>query len=96
MPQHLLLGDLGPLLLVLELEARAVPARLRHPLVALPAWSALLVLWHSYGRYAPADQHTGGGVMLVERSFVMLGLVVSLLLRVLRESEARQQLLDAG
>jgi hypothetical protein len=34
--------------------------------------------------------------MLVEGSFVMLGVVVWLLLRVFRESEERQQLLDSA
>jgi hypothetical protein len=34
--------------------------------------------------------------MLVEGSLVMLGVAVWLLLRVFRESEARQRLLDAG
>ena len=43
-----------------------------------------------------ADQRAGGGVMLVEGSLVMIGVAVWLLLRVFRESEARQQLLDAG
>jgi putative membrane protein len=43
-----------------------------------------------------ADQRAGGGVMLVEGSLVMLGVAVWLLLRVFRESEARQRLLDAG
>lgn len=43
-----------------------------------------------------ADQRLGGGVMLVEGSFVMLAVLVWLLLRWLRESEARQRLLDAG
>ena len=43
-----------------------------------------------------ADQRLGGGVMLVEGSFVMLAVLVWLLLRWLRETEARQRLLDAG
>jgi putative membrane protein len=68
-----------------------------------------LFLWSGhvyYARYlhAPrtwgfsplADQRAGGGVMLVEGSLVMLGVAVWLLLRVFRESEARQRLLDAG
>jgi cytochrome c oxidase assembly factor CtaG len=59
-----------------------------------------------YARYAEAprtwglgplaDQRAGGGVMLVEGSLVMLGVAVWLLLRVFRESETRQRLLDAG
>ena len=43
-----------------------------------------------------ADQRAGGGVMLVESTFTMLPALVWVLLQVLRESEARQQLLDAG
>ena len=43
-----------------------------------------------------ADQRLGGGVMLVEGSFEMLAVLVWLLLRWLRETEARQRLLDAG
>lgn len=43
-----------------------------------------------------ADQRIGGGVMLVEGSFVMLGTLVWLLLRWFAESEARQRLLEAG
>jgi putative membrane protein len=179
MLQHLLLGDLGPLLLVLGLTGpllrpllavRAVRALrpLAHPLVALPLWAFLLVLWHLaplydaalrhegvhalqhlaffvagsllwaaiveplpgpawftsawklayvvamwlvsltlsqifiwsghsyYLRYSLSDQRAGGGVMLVEGSFVMVGVVVWLLLRVFSESEARQQLIDSG
>jgi cytochrome c oxidase assembly factor CtaG len=179
MVQHLLLGDLGPLLLVLGLTGPllrpvlAVSALralrpLAHPLVALPLWAFLLVLWHLaplydaalrhesvhalqhlaffvagtllwaaiveplpgpawftsawklayvvamwivsltlsqifiwsghsyYLRYSLDDQRAGGGVMLVEGSFVMIGVVVWLLLRVFRESEVRQQLIDSG
>jgi cytochrome c oxidase assembly factor CtaG len=189
MAQHLLLGDLAPLLVVLGLDgpllrpvlALAPVRRLRglaHPLVALPLWAANLCAWHVpllydaaldhgavhalqhglfftcglllwaalveplpgpawfsagrkivyvgamwlvslalsqvfiwsgrayYPRYvhAPrtwglsplADQRAGGGVMLVEGTLVMLGVLVWLLLRAFRESEARQRLLDAG
>ena len=42
------------------------------------------------------DQKAGGGVMLVESVFTMLPALVWVLLRVLRESEARQRLVDAG
>ena len=45
---------------------------------------------------AIADQKAGGGVMLVESAFTMLPALVWVLLRVLRESEARQRLVDAG
>jgi putative membrane protein len=57
MVQHLLIGDLGPLLLVLGVTGPVLrpvlalrPVRLArvlaHPLVALPLWATLLVLWH--------------------------------------------------
>jgi putative membrane protein len=161
MVQHLLLGDLGPLLIVLGLTGSV---RLAPPFVALPLWSATLVAWHLtplydaaldhvalhqvehlcfvvagfllwasilldgpswfsaarrlpyvlamwlvslalsqvfiwsdhsyYSRYSLSDQRAGGGVMLIEGSFVMLGVVVWLLLRVLAESEARQRALE--
>jgi cytochrome c oxidase assembly factor CtaG len=179
MLQHLLIGDVGPLLLVLGLSGPLLrpvlavqPVRalrpLGHPLVALPLWAAALVGWHIaplydaalahegihalqhvsfllagslvwaalleplpgpawftsarkllyvvamwlvsmtlsqvllwsarafYTGYTLADQRAGGGVMLVESSLVMVGLVAWLLLRVLDESEARQRLVDAG
>jgi putative membrane protein len=179
MLQHLLLGDVAALLLVLGLDGRLlrpllcvrVVHRLRvlaHPLVALPLWAANFVVWHLpvlfdaalrndamhalqhttfvafgmlmwaalveplpgpawftapwkipyvlgmwlvmlvlsqvfiwsshpyYFRYDLADQKAGGGVMLVESMFTMLPALVWVLLRVLRESEARQQLVDAG
>jgi cytochrome c oxidase assembly factor CtaG len=161
MLQHLLIGDLGPLLIVLGL---AGSLRLAHPVVALPVWAACLGVWHLtplynaalahewlhqlqhlsflaagvlvwaalllpgpawftsirklpyvlvmwlvsltlsqlflwsghpyYRGYTLSDQRAGGGVMLVEGSFVMLGVVVWLLLRILGESEARQRLAD--
>ena len=179
MLQHLLLGDLGALLLVLGLDGRLLRPLLRlrvvhrlrvlgHPLVALPLWAANFVVWHLpalfdaalrndaihalqhslfiglgmlmwaalleplpgpawftapwkipyvlgmwlvmlvlsqvfiwsshpfYIRYGLADQRAGGGVMLVESLFTMLPALVWVLLQVLRESEARQQLVDAG
>jgi putative membrane protein len=163
MGQHLLLGDLGPLAIVLGLTGSL---RLAHPLVALPLWTAALVGWHiapaydaaqrhawlhqlehlcffaagvllwcallrdgppwftsvwklpyvfvmwlvplslsqvflwsshSYYRgYSVSDQRDGGGLMLIEGSFVMLGVIVWLLLRILRESESRQRALELG
>jgi cytochrome c oxidase assembly factor CtaG len=62
MAQHLLVGDVGPLLLVLGLSGPilrpllAVPVvgRLRvlaHPLAALPLWAAAFVVWHLNGPY---------------------------------------------
>jgi len=66
-------------------------------------------IWSSRVYYAPyahdatlwglshlSDQKAGGGVMLVESMFTMLPALVWVLLRVLRESETRQQLVDAG
>jgi len=189
MLQHLLLGDVAALLLVLGLDGRLLRPLLRvrfvhrlralaHPLVALPLWAANFVVWHlpvlfdaalrheaihalqhglfvafgmllwaalieplpgpawftapwrvpyvlamwlvmlvlsqvfiwsSHLYYAPyahdaalwglshlADQKAGGGVMLVESAFTMLPALVWVLLRVLKESEARQRLVDAG
>jgi putative membrane protein len=179
MLQHLLLGDVGALLLVLGLDGRLLRPLLRvrlvqrlrvlaHPLVALPLWAANFVLWHLpvlfdaalrndaihalqhtlfialgmlmwaalieplpgpawftapwkipyvlgmwlvmlvlsqvfiwsghlfYIRYGLTDQKAGGGVMLVESAFTMLPALVWVLLQVLRESEARQRLVDAG
>jgi cytochrome c oxidase assembly factor CtaG len=189
MLQHLLLGDVAALLLVLGLDGRLLRPLLRlrlvhrlrvlaHPLVALPLWAANFVLWHlpalfdaalrndavhalqhtlfvafgmlmwaalleplpgpawftapwkipyvlgmwlvmlvlsqvfiwsghvyysPYAHDAPlwglshlADQKAGGGVMLVESAFTMLPALVWVLLLVLRESEARQRLVDAG
>lgn len=43
MIQHLLLGDVAPLLFALATGRRAA---LVHPLVALVAWGAALALWH--------------------------------------------------
>jgi cytochrome c oxidase assembly factor CtaG len=189
MLQHLLLGDVAALLLVLGLDGRLLRPLLRirlvhrlrvlaHPLVALPLWAANFVAWHlpalfdaalrndaihalqhttfvAFGMlmwaalieplpgpawftapwripyvlgmwlvmlvlsqvfiwsnhvyYAPyahdatlwglshlSDQKAGGGVMLVESMFTMLPALVWVLLRVLKESEARQRLVDAG
>ncbi|HEY2742827.1 MAG TPA: cytochrome c oxidase assembly protein [Gaiellaceae bacterium] len=189
MLQHLLLGDVAALLLVLGLDGRLLRPLLRvrvvhrlrvlaHPLVALPLWAANFVVWHlpvlfdaalrddaihalqhtlfvtfgmlmwaalieplpgqawftapwkipyvlgmwlvmlvlsqvfiwsSHVYYAPythdatlwglshlADQKAGGGVMLVESMLTMLPALVWVLLSVLRESETRQQLVDAG
>jgi cytochrome c oxidase assembly factor CtaG len=189
MLQHLLLGDLGALLLVLGLDGRLLRPVLRvrvvhrlrvlaHPLVALPLWAVNFVLWHlpvlfdgalrndavhalqhslfvalgmlmwaalleplpgpawftapwkipyvltmwlvmlvlsqvfiwsSRIHYAPyahdttlwglshlSDQKAGGGVMLLESTLTMLPALVWVLLQVLRESEARQRLVDAG
>jgi cytochrome c oxidase assembly factor CtaG len=161
MVQHLLVGDVGPLLVVLGLAA---VGRAAHPYVALPLWAAAAILWHLaplydaalahtwlhqlqhltffaagvliwaalllpgpswfgaawrlpyvlgmwlvslvlsqvfiwssrpyYIGYTLDDQRAGGGVMLVESSIVMLGVVVWLLLRVFAESESQQRALE--
>jgi putative membrane protein len=68
MAQHLLIGDLAPLLFVLGLTGPilrpvlALPAVgrlqvLAHPLVALPLWAANLYLWHLPGAYQAALHH---------------------------------------
>lgn len=148
MAQHLLIGDVAPLLVVLG----GVRMRAK-PLVALALWAANLCLWHVpalydaaldhtgvhllqhalffvgglllwsalfepfalgwkfayvgamwlvslalaqvflwsghayYGGYSLSDQRAGGGVMLLEGSFVMLGVVVWLLLLAFREPD---------
>jgi len=189
MLQHLLLGDVAPLLVVLGIDgrllrpllARPVVHRLRvlaHPLVALPLWAADFCIWHvpalfdaalrndavhalqhglfftcgtllwaalleplpgpawfsapwklpyllcmwlvmlalsqifiwsghvyyepylhvprTWGMSPLDDQKAGGGVMLVESAFTMIGALVWLLFTIFRETEARQRLLDAG
>jgi putative membrane protein len=68
MAQHLLIGDVAPLLLVLALSgpllrpllAPRPVQRLRvltHPLVALPLWGADLWLWHWPALYDAALRH---------------------------------------
>jgi hypothetical protein len=67
-------------------------------------WLVMLVLsqvfiWSGhpyYIRYGLDDQKAGGGVMLVESVFTMLPALVWVLLKVLKESESRQKLLDSG
>jgi putative membrane protein len=49
----------------------------------------------TWGFSASADQRLGGGVMLLEGSFVMLGVLIWLGLRWFAESEGRQRLRDA-
>ena len=56
MIQHLLLGDIAPLLLALAVGRRAAIA---HPLVALIAWCAVLALWHVPGLYDAALGNEG-------------------------------------
>jgi putative membrane protein len=68
MTQHLLLGDLAPLLVVLGLDGRILRPVLAfravrslrvlaHPLVALPLWAVNLWLWHTPALYTAALHH---------------------------------------
>lgn len=61
-----------------------------------PFYSVYVHAPRMWGLSPLSDQRVGGGVMLVEGSFVMLGALVWLLLRWFAESEARQRLLEAG
>jgi len=69
MAQHILLGDLAPLLFVLGLTGPilrpvlSLPGVLRlrfllHPLVALPLWAASLYIWHIPFLYQAALHHS--------------------------------------
>jgi putative membrane protein len=68
MAQHLLIGDLAPLLVALGLSRQLVrPAlavswlgwarALTHPLVALPLWAVSLLAWHTPSLYDAALSH---------------------------------------
>ena len=68
MAQHLLLGDLAPLLVVLGLDGRVLRPLLQfkavrslrvlaHPLVALPLWAINLCVWHTPALYVAALRH---------------------------------------
>ena len=68
MAQHLLLGDLAPLLVVLGLDGRILRPVLAfravrslrvlaHPLVALPLWALNLWAWHTPALYVAALDH---------------------------------------
>jgi cytochrome c oxidase assembly factor CtaG len=177
MLEHVVIGDVAPLLLVLGLSGPLLApllrtpavARLRplnHPLVAFPLWAAGLYLWHLriayegavrndfvhvlehacffafganlwfallgplpkpawfgtgarlvyviavnlvgaglaytfawsgtvlYPIYGIADQGAAGGVMLVEQSVLIVGLLGWLLWRALRDAERRQVLAE--
>jgi putative membrane protein len=69
MSQHLLLGDIGPLLVVLGLSGALLRPMLAapgvrhlrvaaHPVAALPLWFAVLVVWHLPGPYEAALRHS--------------------------------------
>jgi cytochrome c oxidase assembly factor CtaG len=53
MAQHLLLGDLAPLVLAIAFAGAAS----LHPAIALPVWSANLVVWHVPVVYEAALHH---------------------------------------
>jgi putative membrane protein len=68
MAQHLVMGDLGALLVVLGLTGPLLQPllasrwlgwlrHLAHPLVALPLWAADLYVWHAPGLYQLALAH---------------------------------------
>src|SRR5919107_924397 len=70
MPEHLLIADLGALLLVLGLTAPVLAPVLRirafdrlrilaHPLVAFPLWAIDLYLWHVPVLHEAAVRHAG-------------------------------------
>jgi putative membrane protein len=105
--QHSLFVALGMLLWAALLEPLPGPTWFSAPWkvpYVLVMWLVMLVLsqvfiWSShpyYIRYDLTDQKAGGGVMLVESALTMLPALVWVLLQVLRESEARQRLVDAG
>jgi putative membrane protein len=69
MVQHLAIGDLGPLLIVLGRPLRSRPA------LALPVWAAVLVAWHLAPLYDAALRHSA--VHLIEHAcFLCAGLLL--------------------
>ena len=83
MAEHLVIGDLGALLLVLGLTAPVLAPVLRirlfdrlrilaHPLVAFPLWAVNLYLWHLAGPHEAAVRHAGLPA-LQHMSFVFFG-----------------------
>jgi cytochrome c oxidase assembly factor CtaG len=70
MVEHLMIGDIGALLIVLGLTATVIAPLLRipvidrlrflaHPLVALPLWMIDLYVWHLPALYQAALRHQG-------------------------------------
>jgi putative membrane protein len=83
MVEHLVIADLGALLLVLGLTGPVLAPILRigvfdrlrilaHPLVALPLWAADLYLWHVPGVHEAALHH-GGVHALQHLCFIFFG-----------------------
>jgi putative membrane protein len=82
MAQHLLIGDLAPLFIVLGLDARILKPvlvpRLRvvaSPLVALPLWAADLWLWH-LPRFYDAALHNDAVHALEHALFFTCGMLL--------------------
>jgi putative membrane protein len=83
MAEHLAIGDIGALLLVLGLTGPLLAPVLRirffdrlrllaHPLVAFPLWAVNLYLWHLVGPHEAAVRHEGLHA-LQHMSFVVFG-----------------------
>jgi cytochrome c oxidase assembly factor CtaG len=83
MAEHLLIGDIGTLLLVLGLTGPVLAPVLRikafdrlraltHPAVAFPLWAIDLYLWHVPGIHDAAVRHAGIHA-LQHTSFVLFG-----------------------
>jgi putative membrane protein len=83
MAEHLLVADLGSLLLVLGLTGPVLAPVLRirvfdrlrviaHPLVAFPLWAIDLYLWHAPALHEAAVRHAGVHA-LQHMSFVLFG-----------------------
>jgi cytochrome c oxidase assembly factor CtaG len=83
MAEHLLIGDVATLLLVLGLTGPVLAPVLRvkafdrlrvlaHPAVAFPVWAVNLYLWHLPGAHEAAVRHSGVHA-LQHMSFVLFG-----------------------
>ena len=86
MIQHLLMGDLGALLIVLGLTGPLLQPllanrwlgwmrHLAHPLVALPIWAIDLYVWHIPVLYQAATDHSGLHA-LQHMSFIGFGVLM--------------------
>jgi cytochrome c oxidase assembly factor CtaG len=86
MAEHLLIGDIGALLLVLGLTGPVIAPALRlpvlrhvralaHPVVAIVAWAANFYLWHLPGPYQAALRHDALHA-LEHLSFLVLGMAM--------------------
>ncbi|MGI8920917.1 MAG: cytochrome c oxidase assembly protein [Solirubrobacteraceae bacterium] len=86
MVEHLLMGDLAALLIVLGLSGPVLAPLLRidpigrlrvlaHPLVALPLWAANFYVWHLSALYQAALRHAGVHA-LEHLSFLVFGIAM--------------------